>query len=332
MDGDWIRIISCSAPFSLLDFEKVMQLLIAEPNIVSPAILRAEVISDTDIESQRTILPNFEIQRTILRKILPKQPEKDCEIIQRICIITENDKMTVEHDALDGFNELQLPEKLPYFYPKFKKFRYVYNDSQVSIDVIPFNGMESLVSEFRMIQIWTRIIKHLHRFGRGMRDGYQKKVHHDLLVPKIAYQDLYYTLKQKYKHWVVDWPEETDPAKFVYEDVSIATWLILLWRGTTSNNPYIKSKKFIDLGCGNGFLTYILTNEGFTGYGIDLARRKIWDSFPGVELIGMLIIFMIERPLLPQDEVFHDVEWIIGNHPDELTLWVPIIAQKSSMA
>ena len=35
---------------------------------------------------------------------------------------------------------------------------------------------------------------------------------------------------------------------------------------------------FIDLGCGNGLLTYLLTSEGYQGYGIDIAERKIWSK------------------------------------------------------
>jgi tRNASer (uridine44-2'-O)-methyltransferase len=39
-------------------------------------------------------------------------------------------------------------------------------------------------------------------------------------------------------------------------------------------------ESFIDLGCGNGLLVYLLTQEGFKGgVGLDLRRRKIWDFF-----------------------------------------------------
>lgn len=40
------------------------------------------------------------------------------------------------------------------------------------------------------------------------------------------------------------------------------------------SSPY-----FVDLGCGNGFLTYLLTSEGFNGCGIDLQKRDIWDKY-----------------------------------------------------
>ncbi|CAG8789669.1 10860_t:CDS:1, partial [Racocetra fulgida] len=36
---------------------------------------------------------------------------------------------------------------------------------------------------------------------------------------------------------------------------------------------------FVDLGCGNGLLTFLLTSEGHEGMGIDVRKRKIWDVF-----------------------------------------------------
>jgi len=33
---------------------------------------------------------------------------------------------------------------------------------------------------------------------------------------------------------------------------------------------YNRPTTFVDLGCGNGFLVYLLTSEGFVGHGIDL--------------------------------------------------------------
>ena len=38
--------------------------------------------------------------------------------------------------------------------------------------------------------------------------------------------------------------------------------------------------RFVDLGCGNGFLTYLLIEEGNSGWGIDRQRRGIWDEYP----------------------------------------------------
>lgn len=74
------------------------------------------------------------------------------------------------------------------------------------------------------------------------------------------YWKLYQTMKTTY--WNLFNPiwnqlTGTDPKKFIYEDIHIACYLILAWR-------YFKCdvKCFVDLGCGNGLLVYILNDQG----------------------------------------------------------------------
>lgn len=101
------------------------------------------------------------------------------------------------------------------------------------------------------------------------------------LVSIEKYTLLYNRLKEKYGTGMVNvWPENTDPAKFVYEDVAIATYLLLLWEKERLEKGTQELQSFVDLGCGNGLLVYILSSEGHRGTGIDLRRRKIWDLFP----------------------------------------------------
>ena len=64
-------------------------------------------------------------------------------------------------------------------------------------------------------------------------------------------------------HLQQEWPETTDPQKFVFEELGIAAYLCLLFEVTPSTATF--KYKFADLGCGNGLLTYILTQEGFSG-------------------------------------------------------------------
>ncbi|KAJ3273359.1 tRNA(Ser) Um(44) 2'-O-methyltransferase [Terramyces sp. JEL0728] len=289
--------VEINADFALEHFIEAMETFITEPNYISKALKRAEILSDSQEGSLRTIF----------RKLVPAQ-ERDPIIIQRIMITITNDTAIYEHEAMANFTDsLSLPE-FPFFYPKYQKFQYVYDKNTVSIKSLEF---PDLPQDFK--KIWTRILNFIVKFSAGTKNGYQKKVYHDQLVSKVEYQDLYKVLKTKYKHWVNEW-DSLDPAKHVYEDIGIATFLILLWKKKTD-----KEHQFVDLGCGNGFLVYILNSEGFSGYGIDLTRRKFWDK---------LNTNLIERPLLFEQESFENVECLIGNHPDELTLWIPIIASK----
>jgi 16S rRNA G1207 methylase RsmC len=57
---------------------------------------------------------------------------------------------------------------------------------------------------------------------------------------------------------VDDWIEATDPQKHVFEDIGIATFLIALWKQDELTDI---EYKFLDLGCGNGYLNHILTKE-----------------------------------------------------------------------
>lgn len=145
------------------------------------------------------------------------------------------------------------------------------------------------------------------------------------LVDVAEYNEVYQRLKIKYgKPLVKMWPEVTDPLKFVYEDIAIATYLLLLWRHERQRRGLASPQSFVDLGCGNGLLVYILAGEGHRGLGIDVKRRKIWDLFPShVELK--------EATIEPSDKhLFPEHDWLIGNHSDELTPWIPVMAAKSS--
>jgi len=51
-------------------------------------------------------------------------------------------------------------------------------------------------------------------------------------------------------------------------------------------------------------------------------RRKIWDIYPSTTVLE-------EFTVLPH-KMKVDVDWIIGNHTDELTPWIPVIAARSS--
>ncbi|CAH8496298.1 unnamed protein product [Schistosoma turkestanicum] len=138
------------------------------------------------------------------------------------------------------------------------------------------------------------------------------------LIDCRLYQLEYERLKNTYGPTLVkNWPEKTDPMKFVYEDIGIACYLMCLWKNEPVN--------FIDLGCGNGLLTYILSSEGFSGVGIDVRKRKIWRSYP-LSIQQRLK----EISLNPEDVCgFPHANWLIGNHSDELTPWMPILACKS---
>jgi tRNASer (uridine44-2'-O)-methyltransferase len=103
---------------------------------------------------------------------------------------------------------------------------------------------------------------------------------------------------------------------------------------------------FIDLGCGNGLLTHILISEGYAGYGFDLRARTSWTHYPQATQDHLLVRAL--DPTAPtRDPMKHDDEansgggsvedpdvplhtgcFLIGNHADELTPWIPALATR----
>eukprot|EP01133_Synstelium_polycarpum_P001120 gene1120-1279_t len=238
---------------------------------------------------------------------------------------------------------------LPFFYPKVVQYRFRYiADPTPSVTTAvpaveggeeeePILGtivMETVYFQVdqgdykqRLANITAMLLEKLNKWGVGHERGYKKRVYHDRIIPKETYMDVYERLKAKYKNWAVGWEDvtSTDPQKFVFEDVAIASYIISLFtmenkeRGT----PDYK-QSFVDLGCGNGLLVNILNNEGYPGIGVDLRSRKVWAKYPA-EVQANLIVDAV----MPKDISYPDHDWLIGNHSDELTPWVPYIASKS---
>jgi len=76
--------------------------------------------------------------------------------------------------------------------------------------------------------------------------------------------------------------------------------------------------------CGNGLLTHILVSEGYIGSGIDLRARISWSQYPERTKASLKVHAF--DPTLDDDSYFKTGTFIIGNHADELTPWVPVLA------
>uniref|UniRef100_A0A1I8B5R7 tRNA (uracil-O(2)-)-methyltransferase n=1 Tax=Meloidogyne hapla TaxID=6305 RepID=A0A1I8B5R7_MELHA len=146
------------------------------------------------------------------------------------------------------------------------------------------------------------------------------------LLDETSYQSTYNRIKQIHGRRIIeDWTERTDPLKYVIEDCGIAAYLIELW----TSQKILPTKCFADLGCGNGLLVYLLEKEGINGgFGLDVRRRKIWTKFEkeGINLKEIVINpDCLDENLV---EMLNNVDFLIGNHSDELTPWIPILAAR----
>ncbi|XP_063221450.1 probable tRNA (uracil-O(2)-)-methyltransferase [Bacillus rossius redtenbacheri] len=147
-----------------------------------------------------------------------------------------------------------------------------------------------------------------------------------LLVSEQRYHEVYRHLKETYgKELVQNWKEVTDPRRYVYEDIAIAAYLLVMWeQERQAKGAPAPRQSFVDLGCGNGLLVFLLSSEGHPGVGVDVRKRRIWDTYPPGTRLEVRAITPSKNCTFPQ------TDWIIGNHSDELTPWVPVIAARSS--
>lgn len=127
-------------------------------------------------------------------------------------------------------------------------------------------------------------------------------------------------------------------------------WLPSLFTYAPSTDPPSRRR------CGNGLLTHILIAEGYTGVGIDLRARVSWSHYPKptqaalhVEAINPTVYATSSSTQgsehdLPQPSADDEPStspsppnsapksrlpkgcFIIGNHADELTPWIPVLS------
>ena len=171
----------------------------------------------------------------------------------------------------------------PFYIPQVAAVAILLHENQLSVQYIPFPGQSEVLMDpkQRVVRTAFRLLQTAYKHSNGVKDGYLKRVTHDVVVNKVLFQDRYIHLKKKYSKFLVDnWAESTDPKKHVFEDIAIAAFLIELWRKIYGHEKTEEKLQFRDLGCGNGVLCYILIQEGFKGLGVDARQRKSWSIYP----------------------------------------------------
>ncbi|KAI0062886.1 DUF1613-domain-containing protein [Artomyces pyxidatus] len=347
-----IPVITCPADFPRELFETAVSQLIHHPEYNSTLILRSEVVDEEDDPpNSPTTLPQLEgmrIVRDIHRRLLPRRPNRDSGLEQHCTLYAPLEPEPATPTALVLTPILQADAPLPYYHPTVSHlaFRYLsfpQSPGALRIEVVPLPGT-SLDPGARLYRTCLALLETLHRYGWGSLTQYKKRVAHDVLVPRETYQDLYLVMRERHNHLVGEWREVTDPLKHVFEDIGIATYLMLLWKdtygtpGTTEDEgdePWRRWPRppggFVDLGCGNGLLTHILAAEGYDGHGIDLRARMSWSHYPPATQSRLHVEALDPTStVLPSSSHFARGCFIIGNHADELTPWVPVLATRSA--
>ncbi|KAG4076749.1 hypothetical protein HA402_002036 [Bradysia odoriphaga] len=260
--------------------------------------------SDTALQDDKVLM---------LRRLLPKNKNLYGTVNELVLIdFSSKSASFVPVDTANGVSPFSFKVSLT-------------SDNLISVEVIGDDESDKKVFVWIKHCLLPKLVKWCDQEESENGQGIVSNVPSLSLVNIEEYNDLYNELKTKYGLEMVKiWPESTDPSKFVYEDVAIATYLLLIWRQERIKRETTKLQSFVDLGCGNGLLVYILSSEGHPGYGVDIRKRGIWDLYPATTVLK------IETVIPSNKTTFPGIDWIIGNHSDELSAWVPVMACRNS--
>ncbi|KAH8730648.1 hypothetical protein GQ44DRAFT_700650 [Phaeosphaeriaceae sp. PMI808] len=317
----------------------------------------------------------YELEWTVVRKLIPRNPKVDDTLMQTCHLFTSMEDIIIT--APDGAQEtakaerylviyiphVTSPEEIPFYHPAARSLAILYthllSHSPPSILLSPgtlsiyFDIFPSHPLDDRLSRTGLKFLEIIHKHSKGRQAGYKKRVHHDQVIPQKRFQDTYAYLKGKYAKSLIEaWIEQTPPEKHVFEDLGIAAFLIELWTDMYTTTPATNGESndnpskgvfpgFVDIGCGNGVLVYILNAEGWTGWGFDARRRKTWSTFGTGYDEKLKELLLVPRVLASfvetlgdappaHDGIFPRGTFIISNHADELTPWTPLLAYLSS--
>ena len=330
-DKRWIPVQQRACDFGPLLFEQVSHNLVKNPNINSSHLFRADILHDSldagnvtkewPLEDVRRMLQEytlgdgliagFKIQRTIIRLMVPRNPQLDRPIAQTCYFLHSTGTNSIGKSLVVYVPHVSELEALPWYHPAVQYLAYLHTwlpSAPLASNTSPQSQSDSSLHQgtvsihfclfpsqtfplpSRLLRTAEHLLATLHKHGQGCLAGYTKRVHHDQLISQQRVQDTYAELKRKHAKRLCDaWVEQTEPSKHVFEDLGIAAFLIELWRDMyhlPEDSDFSASREsvvtrppfpgFVDIGCGNGVLTEILMLSGYRGWGFDARQRKTW--------------------------------------------------------
>ncbi|KAF3905179.1 hypothetical protein AA313_de0205688 [Arthrobotrys entomopaga] len=342
----WEKSCSSEIPaLSLAQYESIFVKVILQPEYLSPIVARADVVSDhqsadivySDVDTGFIGgFLGFQISRRLIVKNIPRNPKKDFAVEESIWVFER-----VADDSHETLLIVVVPHissattEWPFYLPDTRAiaievsksilfiYRLIQTTNSPSLGPNKEHRINSVdrQEEDRTQRMLKKLLEVLKKRLRS--PDYVKRVHHDTIVPREKYQNVYQKLKAKHADKLCQLfasngyegkgCREVDK---IFEELGIASFCICVWeeiygplvtkeRERTGLNkdereansspkvdpPFVG---FVDLGCGSGVLTYVLRQEGWPGYGFDARKRKIWKSFD-----QNVASCLIESTLLP---------------------------------
>ena len=166
-------------------------------------------------------LEGYHPVRCIHRRLLPRRPGRD-GALEQYCSLHASESGN-PHTLI--LTPIVAPgTSLPYYHPSVSHLAFRFIHSLIDADTSPRLRIEVLPlpntptdPNSRLYRTCLALLETLHRYGWGAMTNYKKRVQHDCLVSREAYQDLYLVMRERHKGLVDTWQEVTDPLKHVFE-------------------------------------------------------------------------------------------------------------------
>lgn len=379
-DEPWTSMVETPCSFEPEYYQRVMLNLIRHPEIASTYLFRAEIFYDSfndpegkfvnhikqEYKPHGCFVPGYDLQQTIVRRMVPRNPQRDNPLVQTCHIFSSREESGIEKNLVIYMPHAESADEVPFYHPTVAALAFLHtwpsqsntatSPQQLGAFSIHYRLFPTYPLDNRLTRTALSLLTLINKHSLGQKAGYTKRVHHDQIIPQARFQDTYTRLKATYAKPLIDaWVEQTPPGKHVFEDLGIAAFLLELWSdmyGGAGKPPF---PGFVDIGCGNGVLVHVLRQEGFRGWGFDARRRKTWDTFPAPvqDHLKELVLVpealkqgvagatdaapsLLETLRLDDDAasrfhngIFDERTFIISNHADELTPWTPLLAYLS---
>lgn len=214
----WIPVLSGSVEFSMKAFfRSALEHQIMHPEYASTVILRADILIDEEYEAGTSSPDAYTVQgytttRRVRRKIVPKQT-RDCSMEQE-CILASKGEGSSAEGLVLLLPDFRLLDKeangqLPYYHPQVSAlaFRYLAgkepsDPATIRLDVAPLAARplpRPVPPNHRVYRTALALLSSLYSVAMGFEEGYEKRIHHDLLTGREEVQDLYRELKERYR-------------------------------------------------------------------------------------------------------------------------------------
>ncbi|KAK5191144.1 tRNA(Ser) Um(44) 2'-O-methyltransferase [Exophiala xenobiotica] len=303
------------------------------------------------------------LTRKVLRRLIPRKPQLDSPLNQWCYVYDLLESPNIDKGQVVVYvPDVDSEADMPWYHPPIKSLAYCYKrtgtETTLSVHYLPFTRTTDPLPS-RLHRTFISLLRTFLRLAKNPGPAQNQNGSHvqsnsinaatnqsmtpsalkDTILPQHVVQDTYSRLKQQYAQDLISrWAESTEPSKHVFEDLSIAAFVIELWKQMYTPDTF---PGFVDIACGNGVLSYILIQEGYQGRGFDARRRKSWAVLGMNDHLDEMIC--VPQPFLDAasedeglqelmmraqiyDGLFKPGTFVISNHADELTPWTPVLA------